>query len=238
MPKLPGRVATRFAKRVKSRGTVLFNAYRMTLGRESGAKPFPGSAIYWESRYARGGCSGPGSYGKLAIFKATFINKFLDKHAIDHVIEFGCGDGNQIQLIDYPSYTGFDVSQTSIDMCRSKFSADRTKSFKMLYEYNQERADLALSLDVIFHLVEDHVFEAHMQNLFEAAKRYVIIYSSNVDDDQVQSTPHVRHRRFTEWVSSNCDRWNLSSRIPNKYPYRNGQGDGSFCAFYIYRRAR
>jgi hypothetical protein len=32
------------------------------------------SANYWERRYADGGTSGSGSYGRLAEFKATFLN--------------------------------------------------------------------------------------------------------------------------------------------------------------------
>lgn len=36
-----------------------------------------------------------------------------------------------------------------------------TKQFKVVVDYNGERADLALSLDV-YHLVEDAVFEEYM----------------------------------------------------------------------------
>lgn len=35
---------------------------------------FPSSKEYWEQRYAGGGTSGAGSYGKLAEFKAEIIN--------------------------------------------------------------------------------------------------------------------------------------------------------------------
>ncbi len=65
---------------------------------------FPGSDKYWEQRYAVGGNSGVGSYGKFANFKAEVINKFVREHKIKSVIEFGCGDGNQLKLANYPSY--------------------------------------------------------------------------------------------------------------------------------------
>lgn len=45
-------------------------------------------------------------------------------------------------------------------------------------------ADLSLSLDVIYHLVEDEVFETYINTLFKSARRYVIIYSSNSDDNE------------------------------------------------------
>ena len=53
------------------------------------------SSRFWEKRYARGGNSGAGSYGKLAMYKKAFINKFVAAHGVETVAEFGCGDGNQ-----------------------------------------------------------------------------------------------------------------------------------------------
>lgn len=37
------------------------------------------SLNYWENRYAGGGNSGDGSYGRLSVFKADFINKFIEE---------------------------------------------------------------------------------------------------------------------------------------------------------------
>ena len=38
---------------------------------------FPGSAQYWDERYATGGTSGSGSYNRLAAFKAEILNEFV-----------------------------------------------------------------------------------------------------------------------------------------------------------------
>jgi hypothetical protein len=51
----------------------------------------------WEERYAVGGSSGVGSYGKFAEFKA-------DANKINTIIEFGCGDGNQPRLTTYSKH--------------------------------------------------------------------------------------------------------------------------------------
>ena len=75
---------------------------------------FPGSAAYWESRYAKGGSSGVGSYGRFAEFKAEVLNRFVATHSVQSVIEFGCGDGNQLALASYPWYLGYDVSATAV----------------------------------------------------------------------------------------------------------------------------
>lgn len=90
---------------------------------------FTGSARYWDRHYARGGTSGAGSYGPLAGAKAEFLNNFVIKNRISSVIEFGCGDGHQLSLADYPRYIGLDVSRTAIELCKRTFMDDRTKSF-------------------------------------------------------------------------------------------------------------
>src|SRR5690625_3159471 len=114
---------------------------------------FLGSEDYWEERYSAGGTSGVGSYGKFAHFKADVLNDFVENQQIGSVIEFGCGDGNQLELAEYPMYTGYDVSETVIELCRERFSDDPKKRFRLMEEYSGEQAELALSLEVIYHQI-------------------------------------------------------------------------------------
>jgi hypothetical protein len=96
-------------------------------------------------------------------------------------------------------------------------------------------ADLSLSLDVIYHLVEDSVFDAYMRRLFSFAWRFVIIYSSNMDRDW--PSKHVRHREFTRWVENNRPEWCLLSVIKNPYPFDpSNQEQTSFADFYLFAR--
>ncbi len=123
---------------------------------------FERSDQYWEDRYRLGGNSGSGSYGRLAEFKADFINEFVLEHNINSIVEFGCGDGAQLELARYKNYIGFDVAQRSVDLCREKFSDSSSFSFHLVggNEFEKlECRDLALSLDVIYHLIEDDVYE-------------------------------------------------------------------------------
>jgi SAM-dependent methyltransferase len=197
---------------------------------------FGGSADYWEQRYAKGGHSGDGSYGRLAKFKADFLNNFVQGHGVDSVLEFGCGDGNQLKLAAYPAYTGVDVSSRSIEICRRLFAGDATKTFVLASDYDNISSDLVLSLDVIYHLVEDAVFESYMRQLFSAARRYVIIYSSNSADLFAES-PHVRPREFTEWVAANQPGWRLAGMTPNRYPVGAESRETSFAHFFIFELA-
>ena len=150
---------------------------------------------------------GVGSYGRLAAFKAEVLNKFVAKNGVESVIEFGCGDGTQLSLSNYPRYVGVDVAQGSIAICEDRFAGDNTKKFYLTTQLanGSEKFDLVLSLDVIYHLVEDAVFEAYMRSLFAHAGKYIVIYSSNKTEPS--GAPHVRHRRFTDWIKANAPRW-------------------------------
>ncbi|MBU2492667.1 MAG: hypothetical protein KJ571_08595 [Bacteroidetes bacterium] len=196
-------------------------------------KAFTTSKNYWVERYANDGNSGNGSYGKYAEYKSEVINKFVKKEGIKTIIEYGSGDGNQLKLSDYPKYTGFDVSPIAISQCRKLFANDNSKTFKLIEEYEGEKAQLTLSLEVIFHLVEDEIFLEHMNKLFESSEMFVIIFSSNTD--KISNDPHVRHRNFSAWINENRPNWNLYERIPNKYPYNEETGEGGFSDFYIYK---
>jgi SAM-dependent methyltransferase len=213
----------------------LYLAFRLNRGSPS---RFAGSEAYWERRYEVGGDSGVGSYGKYAEFKSAVLNAFVEEHEIASVIEFGCGDGNQLGLSRYPQYLGFDVSERALVACRAYFAGDPAKSFRHLSDYAGERAELTLSIDVIFHLVEDDVFDAHMRMLFDAADRFVVIYSSDFDERHRADRAHVRHRRFTDWVVSHAVGWELSERIPNRYPKRRRIGSGSAAEFFVFAPQR
>jgi SAM-dependent methyltransferase len=206
------------------------------------ALPSPGSSAYWERRYRKGRNSGPGSYSRLARFKADTVNRLVAEDDIFSVIEFGCGDGNQLSLMQYKRYCGIDVSPTAIANCRRIFAADPTKRFLLPGELAQnERFDCSISLDVIFHLLEDDVFEHYMEDLFRFATRRVIVYSSDCDDRTfemrhgVLPAPHVRHRPFTRWIERNAPHWRALQVIANDYPFDvSDQNNTSFADFHVY----
>ena len=160
---------------------------------------FPGSEDYWIQRYNSGGNSGAGSYNKLAEFKAEIINEFIKNNNIETIIEYGCGDGNQLKLAEYPSYIGFEISPKAIKLCQDIFEHDKTKSFRLMTEYKGETAQLTLSLDVIYHLVEDDIYYSYIERLFNSSKRFVIIYSSDYDEGKEY---HEKRRQFTKWVKN------------------------------------
>lgn len=199
-------------------------------------RKFTDSAAYWENRYRGGGNSGVGSYDKFAAFKAEVLNAFIVENNIQSVIEFGSGDGAQLELANYPSYLGVDVSETAISICQDKFAGDPSKTFKTVGAYDGDVAELSMSLDVIYHLVEDSVFDEYMQKLFAASSRYVAVYSSNTDENVGYEGTHVKHRMFSRWVEQNAPEFRLMTTIPNRFPYQGDYRTGSFADFYFYER--
>jgi len=202
--------------------------------RRGGVGAFDNSKEYWLARYENGGNSGVGSYNQFAKFKARILNEFVRAREVNSVIEFGCGDGNQLLLSEYPQYIGFDISPKAISLCCNLFVDDKSKKFLNLEGYSGESADLTLSLDVIYHLIEDEVFEGYMSRLFDSSNKYVIIYASNTDGSLGNTSPHVKHRNFCEWVAKNRSGWFFMEYIPNKYPYDIHSKAGSFSDFYIF----
>ena len=198
------------------------------------ASSFSSSGSYWETRYKKGGNSGAGSYDRLAHFKAEVLNDFVRRNGVRSVVELGCGDGSQIALADYPEYVGVDVSPTALDLCRARFADDGNKQFVLDVDQLGRTFDLSLSLDVIYHLIEDNVFEDYMAALFDLSHTWVIIYSSNSDEPVPE--PHIRHRRFVDWVRQNRSAWVLLEKIENRFPYDSRNPDfTSFADFYIYQ---
>jgi SAM-dependent methyltransferase len=192
------------------------------------------SSDYWRRRYRAGLDSGAGSYGELAEFKARVLNEFVSLNDIRSVLELGCGDGNQLSLARYPSYLGLDVSGEAIDLCTRRFAGDPTKAFLWYDPVRTVRmeprlsADLVLSLDVIYHLLEDDVYDRHLELLFACSRRWAIIYSSNRPTRD--AAWHVRNREFTGDVAARFPSFELAHVIEN--PHR----DLTPADFYVYRR--
>lgn len=88
----------------------------------------------WESRYNNGGNSGNGTYNELYIFKRDIINDIINKYNIKNIIDFGCGDGNQIKEFNIDKYVGIDIALSAINICKMKYKDDNTKSF---FTYNE-----------------------------------------------------------------------------------------------------
>jgi len=190
------------------------------------------SAAYWESRYQAGGTSGAGSAGTLGAYKAAVINGFIEANAIRSMIDVGCGDASLLGLLTPPrDYVGVDVSSSALARCAARHPGGRFVTPSGLADVPPP--ELTVSLDVIYHLVEDAAYISTMRNLFDWATRFVVIYASNVNASW--PSPHVRHRRFTDDVERTEPAWCLVAHLPNPRPFNPAAPDEtSFSDFFIY----
>jgi len=94
------------------------------------------------------------------------------------------------------------------------------------YKHFNKKYDLSISLDVIYHLVEDAVYVKYMNDLFNSTNKFVIIYSTNWKEKYNGS--HVYHRNFTKYIDTEFKNAKLIHHEPNKYPSL------STAEFYIY----
>ncbi len=167
------------------------------------------SAEYWRKRYETGGNSGAGSYGALADFKASALNRFIAKNNIESVIEYGCGDGNQLSLLEITRYIGLDVSSKAISNLREKYAEDSSKSFieydpDGIVEGGELIADLALSMDVILHLTEVARYEKYMRDLISSSRKYIGIFNTATEAQLEKMAQHNRFRDHRIWMKSHA----------------------------------
>lgn len=213
----------------------MMSRLRALIGRIAPLIGFKSSGGYWETRYRMGGHSGEGSRGEPARYKAEVINGFLKERQIQSMIEFGCGDGYQLGMFMVPRYTGVDVSKTIVEHCRELYASDGSKTFLVLDDYRDEKAQLAVSLDVIFHLVEDKVYDEYMERLFSASSDYVMIYSTSIDLPNT-GTPHVRHRNCVEDVANRFPQFKRLTDAETALPPPVRFDRGQPTSFFVYQR--
>jgi SAM-dependent methyltransferase len=165
---------------------------------------------YWESRYKSGGNSGWGSHDASSVnFKKDYINTWINEFKTKTIVELGCGDGNQLSYFDnYDKYYGYDISPNIIEKNKVKFKGDDTKEFESdIDKLLLNKYDLALSLDVIYHLVEEDVFETYMHNLFKLSDK-VCIFATDVEEPI--KVPHIRHRKINDFITKHYPNYKLT----------------------------
>ena len=209
-----------------------------------GHKKYFDVATYWEKRYLSGRNSGSGSYANLARFKARFLNRLVVQEEIKSVIELGCGDGAQLSLANYPEYVGFDVSPKAIDQCKKRYSNDKTKAFHIYadkVDLDEYQSELVLSLDVIYHLSNDSVYDSYLRDLFSLSNKYVVIFSNSTESYHQgvnERSEYVRFRDVIYDVQNRFPQWALIRAEPNDYPFNPCSPDStSFADFYVFEKS-
>jgi SAM-dependent methyltransferase len=94
--------------------------------------------------------SGPGSFPTSTVEYHKFLSEFINKNHINSVVDYGCGDSGVYDNFDWGnvSYTGIDVSQTAINLARTRHP---NKTFVCTETFDVSSADLLIVKDVFGH---------------------------------------------------------------------------------------
>lgn len=131
--------------------------------------------IYDKNKWSYGS-----GHGSLAINNReyiTFIQNFISANEIKTVVDFGCGDWQFSQFVDWSGvrYHGIDIVESVVEKNTSKFSS-RNISFGLFTNYDDlPQADLLICKDVLQHLPN---FEA-IKILSTAVKKYKYMLITN-----------------------------------------------------------
>ena len=192
--------------------------------------------------YAHG--SGLGSRGALREMKALFVNFQVAFNCISSILDVGCGDGYQQQLLKVEEYTGTDFSSKAIEYCR-KYHQSNGRTFEHIDEVKQDNKtfDMTISLDVIMHILDINALIEHIDLLDKKSNKFILIYSSNFS--------HSMHEKFTSMRS-----WDIISTMSllrpeykqvayqrNLLPWTKHLSEEkamgrSVCDFFVYEKGR
>lgn len=159
---------------------------------------------YWENRYRQGGNSGKGSRGKHREWKWSILNKYIPN--IDNVIDVGCGDIAFMEGRDIKNYTGIDISQTMVD-----------RNIKLKPEWNfilssadvkinGLNGDVAFCHDMLFHIMDDDVYDKILLNLIDYSNEYISIFTWHKNPlrkwfRSIEHDSYEAYRDFTKYIS-------------------------------------
>ena len=161
---------------------------------------------YWERRYQSGRGSGRGSRGRNANVKAAQINKLIAAHEVRSVVDWGCGDGRVALRLQVPRYLGLDVSPTALSLALRTCGKRPGWEWRLFDSRTGPQLpiagfDMALSLDVIFHLTDDDLYRRHVEWLFASAPLVCISASNRNELGHI----HVRHRAWAKDIPTGWD---------------------------------
>jgi SAM-dependent methyltransferase len=108
-------------------------------------------AIYESNRWGQG--SGEGSYAIHTRGYAAFLQNFLAKYSIRTVLDFGCGDWQFSQSIDWGDvhYVGVDIVESVIKANQQRFAAANIEFHLRTTDDPLPNADLLITKDVLQH---------------------------------------------------------------------------------------
>uniref|UniRef100_A0A6T8PLK2 Methyltransferase type 11 domain-containing protein n=1 Tax=Hemiselmis andersenii TaxID=464988 RepID=A0A6T8PLK2_HEMAN len=120
----------------------------------------------------------------------------------------------------------------AIQMLEEQFATDNQKRFLLSQPGNVSglEADITLSIDVIYHITDIEDWMQYFDDLFSAARKFVLIYAFDGDFKKQSRAEHVIFRGFTDYVRDNFLCWEHVLTVPPLH-VRN-----TSASFYLWQR--
>lgn len=129
---------------------------------------------YWDNHYRSGGVSGEGSVGEYRDWKWKIITEHCP--VIDHVIDIGCGDNSFWQGRECSEYLGIDSSETIINKNR-QLRHEWNYIIAPAEETQQISAPNVFCMDVLFHIMDDKIYENILINIAQYTQDTLFVYT-------------------------------------------------------------
>lgn len=173
--------------------------------------------------------------GDLLSWKASVVNSIIKENRVNSGLELGSGDGKFASLLSLKKYVGYDISDSAVTLANEKFDNPNFRT-STKPPFFWRKFDITMSIDVIYHIVENRDFNKHMAKLFSAANTLVVIYSYPKKPSEKMSE-HIKFNDFTSWAERQAPGWELVGQIPNKFPFdENYPNSTSKSEFFVYKR--
>tara|TARA_R100000700_G_scaffold39366_1_gene51984 strand:+ start:345 stop:911 length:567 start_codon:yes stop_codon:yes gene_type:complete len=181
----------------------------------------------WKSRPNQ---SGSGSRGKLAKFKADYVNRVIEENGVESVYDFGCGDLHNASMIKVKDYLGIDIVEHSHpkEVGAKEFKTVVSRFDKVKFD---KRADMCLCMDVLYHILEDEqdYLEKAIEKIVESSNDLIVIYAQ--DSHQSDNTFKYRGHLFNSPWRQIIEKKNLTLIEEQDAPQ-----PGSSAKFFVYKK--
>lgn len=138
------------------------------------------------------GGSGGGSNPQFLGPYFNWLNKFIKERKIKTVLDYGCGMSGG-EGIDCPMYYGYDIVESVINNCKTKFASPRRRYRLIDDNFIMPATDFLIIKDVLMHWSYDEI-ESFLNESVQYHKYIVLVNSCQQTEDyqKCSETPHLQ----------------------------------------------
>lgn len=172
--------------------------------------------LFWDFRYAYYPSlgSGIGSRGELLKIKQKML-KLIGIEKANSILDVGCGDGEVLSLFKLKNYTGIDISEEALRVCKTKHTSG---NFLLFTEKESAmQADLVICLDVLLHQDTPEDYDDLIDYISRKTQKRLIVSGYRSFDQRDTSCMCFYHKNLYSALSDT----GRFTRIFKFFEYRN-----------------